>query len=127
MLLEIGECARGNGATRRASTPRTRPTRIHQGFTLIELLVVIAVIALRISLLLPALAKAREAARTTICGSNMRQIMLGFNAYASDYKTIPGSYWQGPLNMDWCGRNNTNYNANPTQYPHPMRASVKND
>ncbi len=107
--------------------PSARPARRPAAFTLIELLVVIAIIALLVSLLLPALAKAREAARTTICGSNMKQIMLGFNSYAADYKSIPGSYWQGPLNMDWCGRNNTNYNANPAQYPHPMRASVMND
>jgi prepilin-type N-terminal cleavage/methylation domain-containing protein len=93
-------------------------------FTLIELLVVIAIVALLISLLLPALAKSREAARTTICGANMRQITLAFTNYAHDYKTIPGAYWQGPQNLDWCGRNNTTFNPALPPPNHPMRTSV---
>src|SRR5215831_13071644 len=63
--------------------PRRRPRR---AFTLIELLVVVAIIALLISILLPALAKARAAAQATICASNMRQIGVGVNAYAHDFK-----------------------------------------
>ena len=54
-------------------------------FTLIELLVVIAVIALLIALLLPALQKAREEAWVAVCGSNLRQLGIGFHAYTHDY------------------------------------------
>lgn len=58
--------------------------RSDSGFTLIELLVVISIIALLISILLPSLSSAREAAKRIQCGSNQRQLGIGIVAYASD-------------------------------------------
>lgn len=55
-----------------------------RGFTLIELLVVIAIVALLAALLLPALARAREKARQTVCLGQLRQISFGVRLYADD-------------------------------------------
>ena len=64
-------------------------------FTLIELLVVIAIIAILASMLLPALSKARQAAQSIKCVSNMKQMCLGANIYASENDNyLPGS-WVG--------------------------------
>ncbi|MBI9017812.1 MAG: type II secretion system protein [Phycisphaerae bacterium] len=54
------------------------------GFTLIELLVVISIIALLVSILMPALSRAREAAKKTVCSSNMHQNGLTLQMYASE-------------------------------------------
>jgi prepilin-type N-terminal cleavage/methylation domain-containing protein/prepilin-type processing-associated H-X9-DG protein len=70
-------------------------------FTLVELLVVIGIIALLISVLLPALSRAREAANQTACMSNMRQIGLAYMMYANDNKSwLPASARGGGPNFE---------------------------
>jgi len=59
------------------------------GFTLIELLVVISIIALLISILLPALRRAREAAKQTMCLANLRSVTGGMLAYEVDENRLP--------------------------------------
>ncbi|MCC6579033.1 MAG: prepilin-type N-terminal cleavage/methylation domain-containing protein [Phycisphaeraceae bacterium] len=60
--------------------------RHRRAFTLIEILVVISIIALLVAILLPALAKAREAGRATQCSSRVRQYGLATFMYVSDNK-----------------------------------------
>ncbi len=67
-----------------------------RGFTLIELLVVISIISLLVAILLPALAKARHAAQTTQCASNLRQIGIVSGAYANDWNNSCLD-WRGPI------------------------------
>lgn len=74
--------------------PRSRS--VQSGFTLIELLVVIGIIGLLISILLPALNKAREQARAIKCQSNERQLIMAFLMFANEHdQHLPGNYFDG--------------------------------
>ncbi len=80
--------------------PRRRAVA-YWGFTLAELLVVIGVIALLIAILLPTLAKARDAALRTQCLSNLRQLTIGWMSYADAHKgRLPYNSKDHPTHLD---------------------------
>lgn len=71
---------------------RLPQTSNRQGFTLVELLIVIAIIGVLVSLLLPAVNSAREAARRMACANNLRQDTLAMHNFASAHGRFPSSF-----------------------------------
>jgi prepilin-type N-terminal cleavage/methylation domain-containing protein/prepilin-type processing-associated H-X9-DG protein len=76
----------------RSNSRRPIRTRHPQGFTLIEMLVCLAIIALLVSLLMPAIQQARESARLLHCKNNLKQFGLAFQNYESTYDRLPPVY-----------------------------------
>ena len=70
-------------------------------FTLIELLVVIAIIAILAALLLPALARSKEKAKSTACLNNLKQMQQAWQAYVVDHEDKVPSNLAAPIDGVW--------------------------
>lgn len=65
---------------------------MRKAFTLIELLVVIVIISMILAILLPALTRVKQSAKTVLCGSNLKQLYLSLATYAQENRTLPHGF-----------------------------------
>jgi prepilin-type N-terminal cleavage/methylation domain-containing protein len=114
------------------SRNRCADSSAFRGFTLVELLVVIGIIAVLVSLLLPALNKARDAANAVVCESNQRQIMTAFLMFANEHQGhLPGNYfdsiYQQPKDAskrDWLLGDNPNQGRANEYLDGPQKGTI---
>ena len=85
-----------------------------RAFTLVELLVVMAILGVLIALLLPQIGRASERANRSRCAAQLKQMLIGFNMYASDEGAYPkattsdpsgSAGWRGAIEKYWGGKN----------------------
>ncbi len=98
-------------------------------FTLVELLVVISIISILASLLMPALAKARDAAYSTQCFSNVRNINGALTLYSNDYDGYFPAGYSGSINSDlwWYNQVGDYLQSDPTKEKSIFKCPVGRD
>jgi len=93
-------------------------------FTLIELLVVVAIISLLLSLILPALGRARTQAKVVVCAANQRSIGVGWHLYLAANKDVFPEY-KGNMSWFYGGRHPTLWEQrNGVEYPRVLNPYV---
>src|ERR1041384_3228710 len=92
-------------------------SRRSKDFTLVELLVVIGIIALLISILLPALGRVREQADRVKCQSNIKQIATAMTMYTDEWKGVV------PF-CNWLGQEQNNYKSAGWLYDYQLRKTT---
>jgi prepilin-type N-terminal cleavage/methylation domain-containing protein/prepilin-type processing-associated H-X9-DG protein len=100
-----------------ASPLRLSQSSHRRGFTLVELLVVIAIIGILVSLLLPAIQAAREAARRIQCANQIKQLALATMNHVDTHKFLPSGGW----GWNWVGDPDRGYGKSQ---PGPWTYSV---
>jgi prepilin-type N-terminal cleavage/methylation domain-containing protein len=81
------------------SSERWKPSLANRGFTIVELLVVMTIMAVLVSMLIPAIQAARELARRTHCQNNLKQVGLALLAYHDSHASFPHGGW----GQEWVG------------------------